>query len=211
MAEDSLLKATREIEKAVGVKPGFFIALLKEEGDWSFVIKLHALIEAAVTHLLVVKSGAEKLETVYAQLELSDNRKGKLAFVRELGLLDSMYRRLIVTLSEIRNRFVHDIKNVNITLEEYVRQLDTQQRQNFIEAVSLDFDVPIEINGKNIPIGDFISENPKTGIWMAAMRLLGIIYFKKKDLKKRQIFLKKAEGLANALAAYKVERRPLSK
>jgi hypothetical protein len=32
----------------------------------------------------------------------------------------------------------------------------------------IDFDSPIEIGGKHIPIRQFVSENPKVGIWMAA-------------------------------------------
>lgn len=41
-----------ELESKIGVKSGFFASLL-EEDDWSFVIKLHALFEAACTHLLL--------------------------------------------------------------------------------------------------------------------------------------------------------------
>jgi hypothetical protein len=198
MAEDILLKATEEIEKAVGVKPGFFVALLKED-DWSFVIKLHALVEAAVTHLLVVASGIERLGNVYALLELSDNRKGKLGFVRELDLMNSKYRHLIKTLSDVRNRLVHDVKNVGITLDQFVKQLDGQQSQNFIKAVMLDFDSTIEIGGKDIPIRQFIAENPKVGIWMAVMNLLGDIYIQKEYLKIRKFYLKSAEQAAKAV------------
>jgi len=198
MAEDSLLQAIKEIEKAVGVKTGFLVALLKED-DWSFVIKLHALVEAAITHLLVVASGTERLGNVYALLELSDNRKGKLAFVRGLDLLDSKYRSLIKTLSEVRNKLVHDVKNVGTTLDEFVKQLDGQQCNNFVKAVMLDFDSPIEIGGRDIPIRQFIVENPKVGIWMAVMSLFGDIYIQKAYLNIRKSYLKSAEKVAKAV------------
>jgi hypothetical protein len=204
MAEDSLLQATNEIEKAVGVKTGFFVALLKED-DWSFVIKLHALVEAAITHLLVVASGNERLGNVYALLELSDNRKGKLAFVRGLDLLNSKYRHLIKTLSEVRNKLVHDVKNVGITLDEFVKQLDEQQSKNFVKAVMLDFDFNIEIGGKDIPIRQFIVENPKFGIWMAVMNLFGDIYIQKEYLNIRKSYLESAEKVAKAVHGEDVE------
>lgn len=207
MSENSLLKATREIEKAVGVNPGFLIGLIKED-DWSFIIKLHALVEAAVTHLLTIKSGSKKLRDVYALLELSDNRKGKLAFVRELDLLDNKYRRLIRELSEIRNKLVHDVKNVGITLDELLRRLDGQQRKKFIEAISLDYDSPIEADGKDIPIRQYIAENPKAGIWMAAMDLLGDIYIQKERLKMRAVYLEKAEELAKKVMALRTKMIP---
>jgi len=50
MSKDELRYA--ELEKAVGVRAGFFYRLL-EEDDWSFVIKLHALFEAVCSHLLL--------------------------------------------------------------------------------------------------------------------------------------------------------------
>src|SRR5690242_8323284 len=103
MSKDDILDAVREIEKAVGLDQPLFLRLIDED-DWSFVIKVHALIEAAVTHLLVIASGKNELENIYTFLELSDSRTGKLAFVRELGLLENKYRRFIKTLSELRNK-----------------------------------------------------------------------------------------------------------
>ena len=44
--------AIHELERHVGVREGLFQRLL-EEDDWSFVIKLHALLEAVCTHLLL--------------------------------------------------------------------------------------------------------------------------------------------------------------
>lgn len=198
MVEDSLPKAIMELERAVGAKPGFFYALMRED-DWSFVIKLHALVEAAVTHLLVIASGTDKLGDVYTLLELSDSRKGKLAFVRELDLLSDKYRRLIKTLSEIRNNLVHDIKNVGITLDDYVGKLDKQQRQSFIEAILLDFDSPIDIGGRNVPIREVLAENPKFGIWMAAMDLLASIYMAKEHFKMRGHYLRLTQTLAKTI------------
>lgn len=187
---ESLLKAIRQIENAVGVKPGFFVRLLKED-DWSFVIKLHALIEAAVTHLLVVAAGDERLTDLYARLDLSDTTKGKLAFVKDLNLLQKSNRRVIKTLSELRNSLVHDIRNVGITLDEFIGRLDKQQSKNLIESLCQGEDLPIEINGKEIPIRQFYRENLRVGLWMASMGLLGDIYLSKEQMKLRGDYAKR--------------------
>jgi len=55
--------------------------------DWSFVIKLHALLETAVSQLLVHALGGEELVDVFSALEMSNIKTGKLAFVKTLGLL----------------------------------------------------------------------------------------------------------------------------
>jgi hypothetical protein len=40
-----------DLESELGIAPAFFKGLLDED-DWSFVIELHSLIEAATTHFL---------------------------------------------------------------------------------------------------------------------------------------------------------------
>ncbi len=39
----------KPLEKRLKVKSGFFEDLLKEKNNWSFIIKLHSLVEAAVS------------------------------------------------------------------------------------------------------------------------------------------------------------------
>jgi len=114
-------------------------------------------------------------------------------------LLSDKHRRLIRTLSEIRNSLVHDIKNIGTTLDDYVAQLNRQQHQNFIEAILLDFDSPIEIGGRNIPIRQVLAENPKFGIWMAGMDLLASIYMAKEGFKMRRDYLTLTEKFAKTI------------
>lgn len=67
---DSAADELEELESRVGVSPGFFRCLLDED-DWSFVIKLHALFEAACTHLLLYHFKEPNLARVFSRLELS--------------------------------------------------------------------------------------------------------------------------------------------
>ena len=118
------------LESELGLPNAFFRGLL-DENDWSFVIKLHSLIEAAATRLLVVALGKPELEEIISRIELSGKTTGKLAFFKSLDLLDSESRGFIQTLSEVRNKFVHDVSNVSITLEEYVESLDDSGKKGF--------------------------------------------------------------------------------
>ncbi len=77
------------------------------------MIKSHAFLEAALTHLLADHLGKEDLLPVFAYLETSNVRTGKLAFVKAFDLLDKGARRFIHTLSELRNDLVHEVSNVN--------------------------------------------------------------------------------------------------
>ncbi len=112
-----------ELEIALSLKQGFFETLLSED-DWSFVIKLHALVEAASAYLLTKALGDSRLEPFVSRIEMSNNRTGKLAIIKALDLVDSDSRRFIQKLSELRNRFVHDVSKAAATLDDYFESLD---------------------------------------------------------------------------------------
>ena len=123
-----------DIENQLGLPTGFLKGLYDHEDDWSFVIKAHAFLEAALTHLLADHLGKEDLLPVFAYLETSNVRTGKLAFVKAFDLLDKGARRFIHTLSELRNDLVHEISNVRFTFAAYVSSLSDKERKEFIGA-----------------------------------------------------------------------------
>jgi hypothetical protein len=98
------------------------------------VIKAHAFLEAALTHLLADHLGKEDLLPVFAYLETSNVRTGKLAFVKAFDLLDKGARRFIHTLSELRNDLVHEVGNVNFSFSNYVANLSDKERRDFVGA-----------------------------------------------------------------------------
>ncbi len=127
----------KDLEAELGVTPAFFNGLL-EEDDWSFVIKLHSLIEAAATHLLVEVLDKPEARDVISFLELSNSRTGKIAFLNSMGLLDSNSKRFIKTLSEVRNKLIHDVSNVNLSLEQFVANLPDADKKGFNKAFKWD-------------------------------------------------------------------------
>ena len=128
-----------EIENQLGLPTGFLRGLYDHEDDWSFVIKAHAFLEAALTHLLADHLGKEDLLPVFAYLETSNVRTGKLAFVKAFDLLDKGARRFIHTLSELRNDLVHEVSNVGFNFATYVGNLSDKERKEFIGAFDYAF------------------------------------------------------------------------
>ena len=49
-----IYNSTREIEKSLGLPKNFIRELLNED-DWSFIIKIHVLLEASISFLLLKK------------------------------------------------------------------------------------------------------------------------------------------------------------
>jgi hypothetical protein len=120
-------------EKELHVPDGFLSGLI-EEDDWSFVVKLHALIEAAIARMLTSRLDESRLDNIIATMPLSDFRTGKIAYVQSLGLLPVEHRRWIQKLSELRNDCVHDVANVNMSLSEYFSNLPASASKGYRKA-----------------------------------------------------------------------------
>lgn len=138
------------------------------------------------------------LDKVYALLDTSDTKKGKLAFAREMGLLGDNYRRYVVSLSQVRNKFIHDVRNVGSTLETYMASLDANQISAFVRDVSLGYDRNMEVSGKQVPLQQFVRENLKYGFWLGALDLLSDIYIQKERVSLETRYTKFARELAEA-------------
>lgn len=181
---DSAAEELKDLESRIGVSPGFFRRLLDED-DWSFVIKLHALFEAACTHLLLYHFREPNLAHIFSRLELSGKTSGKLEFLGQLELLGKERRRFIASLSELRNSLVHDVRNCEFELKDFVSKLSSDALRSFAVSFS-PFESSIRKISSTLPITDKglleqsqvgsvrerALENPKLHIWLGACDVL---------------------------------------
>ena len=177
-----------ELEKRVGVPKNFFRAL-NDADDWSFVIKLHALFEAACTHLLLFHFKEPGLADVMSRIELSNKTTGKLAFLGKLELMNSDNRRYISTLSELRNRLVHDVRNAEYSHAAMVAGLDAAEikslavsfspyetfiRQHpYNEELKLGYKEDLQKQAALPAIIKRFTADPKYHMWIGAHHVLG--------------------------------------
>ncbi|MCM2538690.1 hypothetical protein [Burkholderia glumae] len=111
----------------------FLLALLDGD-DWSLVIKSHALIESLVTELIVSKIDQPTMKSFIERLPLSDNEIGKIRIAKDYGILSAGQRSFLKNFSELRNRLVHRVENINFKFLEYVANLDKNQKKSWQEA-----------------------------------------------------------------------------
>ena len=175
------------LEMDLGIEPGF-LTRLADENDWSFVIKSHAFLEAALSHLIANALEAPALGSILAHVDTSNTRSGKLAFLRELDLLDDASRRFIKSFSELRNSLVHDVSQVSFSFSEYLAGLDKQQKDNFAKSFSLFATGPtFERNGKEVSTRQFVLQSPKQSVWFSLMSLCAVIYISRDNVRLRKI------------------------
>ena len=165
--------AVRDIETRIGVRAGFFDEL-KAEDDWSFIIKSHALIEAACAELLTEYVGSRELLDPFSRLELSNKKSGKIAFLKSLGLLDDDERRFVSSLSELRNILVHNVSNVAFDLAAHIESLDKKQRRSFAKSFGYAF-LSEEAHPDFSGDIDDVLNHPKDTLWRGLKFMLAII------------------------------------
>lgn len=115
--KSSISKKVEELLVQCGLPEDFWRSLDKED-DWSYIIKLHALIEAAANQCLTKILADDRLEPIITCLEMSDKRRGKLAILKALDLVFKEIRAFINALSELRNELIHNIRNVTFRFSE---------------------------------------------------------------------------------------------
>jgi DNA-binding MltR family transcriptional regulator len=173
MYRQSIFELVPLLETNLGLEQGFFESLdSDDEHDWSFVIKAHALMEAAVSHLLTEASKRPELADIFSLLDMSNKATGKVAFVKALGLLDEKERRFVSAFSELRNRLVHDVRNVGFDLQKHVESLSAKEREIFRNNFNI---ISTEVTND---VKNLFHLDPRQALWYSVMAFLGIVYLK---------------------------------
>lgn len=186
-------ESIRELEQALGLPKGFCFKLI-EEDDWSFVIKLQALLESAVSDLITHSLQRSELTRIFSLLAMSSEDTGKIAFVKALNLLPNGHIEFIKALSKIRNTVAHSIRNVDFDLVAHFKNTPPKKLKQLTDLWAFGFSVAGEehhheplarwimtINMKRpLPNGVsvrslFLMQHPKKVILWSALNILDAI------------------------------------
>jgi hypothetical protein len=180
------LEELRRREVHLGLPNGLLLRLLESPDDWTFVLRLHALVEAAVEHLIVTGIGKPAITDFIGRLPIAGGRAGKARLGRDLGLFDAADTALIEGLSELRNAYAHEVQMVDVGLVDYFDGLNNERRVKITRWIA-------QSHGF-LPTDDILSEarrsfrsSPRYVLWYAADRLVGRAYLEKRDLRGQQI------------------------
>lgn len=163
------------LEEVIGVPADFFITLNKDD-DWAFAIKLHALIEASLNHLLVKRLGDDRLGRVVARLD-TGGQTGKLAFVKTLGLLEDHQSLFVRYFGELRNKLVHDPSNIGFDLKGYLKALDSNQRDQWVKTLAPCIHEEIKVSALNgkLTRNHIVFDHPRLALLLATVSVVGSV------------------------------------
>ena len=188
----TLDEAVNLFEDSVSLPKGFFNDLPSQD-DWSFIIKIHALLETLVTQAICSAVGKTELQGILGKLAFANSSTGKMAFARELGLLDSTQLNYLVVLTKIRNAYVHDISSIGYSLNTVIDNLNESERLNICKAAT-----PIWEDDDKKAYLLFLRTLPKRILWMCA---LGVISNTMIEKEKRIIQNQMLKNIKETIAA----------
>jgi len=105
------------------------------DNDWTFIVKLHAMVETALNAALVNHFNAPELDRIVAKLDTSNLATGKVAFAKALKIILPSSVGFIQKLSELRNFCVHDIRNFEFQLDKHLENLTESKRRELVSTV----------------------------------------------------------------------------
>jgi hypothetical protein len=173
--DDLIFAEVAALEKRLGLVEGFYDQLVKND-DWSFVVKLNALFEAACTQALIVRLSCPELTDNLAHLDFADNKKGKVRLCFNIGIINDEQRLALNELAELRNSLVHKIENVDFSFDKYVRGLSEGKKTTLVKRWGWSFSDTLSFHGTTVSKTSFIFENLKTVIWLTCADILACLH-----------------------------------
>jgi hypothetical protein len=109
---------------------------LNNDDDWTFVLKMHAYVEAALNHLIVTRLNNPKMGDVVAKMRTANSESGKLALIKAYDLLPDKMCLFVEILCSIRNKAVHNISGQDLDLARYAQSIKPEQRKAWRTAMT---------------------------------------------------------------------------
>jgi hypothetical protein len=168
---DAISKEVSALENLLGLPNGFYNSLLAED-DWSFVIKLSALFEAASGQALAAKLQHSEIESELSYLEQAK----KISLILKLNIITKEQSNFLIDLASLRNTLVHNISNVTFNWEVFTSKFDKNKKKSFAKVFGHGIYENFEVDGVSLNRTDFTVDNPKMAIWVTAQEVLACLH-----------------------------------
>ena len=187
-----------QLEAKLGVPTGLFLKL-RDEDDWSFIIKTQALLETALSYIIQISLGREELAGFIDSLNLN-GRTGKLAMVSALNLMRPEHIRYLERLSKLRNNLAHKIEYASFTLQGHLKSMNTGELNQFIlDSFAIELGDEFKITDG---VRDGVMQSPRAILWYGALYCLLEIYGKEKEAETESLKAQLYERFYKAYTPY---------
>jgi len=172
----------KQLEERFDLPTGF-LENLQHEDDWSFVIKLHAVIESTLTWCIEDTLTPLGLGDLCQNIDLSGGRVNKLSVARSLSLVEDDHVRVVKMISKIRNRIAHNIRNVRFNFTDFIEKAPHSEKNEFSSSMALLFPEDFRSKENLKVIKTTILQKPKEVIFANAILVVGVIVLRSQTRK----------------------------
>jgi len=154
---DPLDAAISNFEAELGLRANFFNDLSRDD-DWSFIIKLHALLDAVLTRAICASIQKPELETSIGLLDFAREATGKVSFAKALNLVSARQHNFLNIIAIVRNKYAHSVSSVSRPLAEIVGGLSKKEKKKLFLAATpegnpqhdIEFEMLLEVDPRAI-------------------------------------------------------------
>jgi hypothetical protein len=118
------------LEFRLGIPNGFIYSLDKELDDWSYIVKLAVLCEAAVTHALVSMMKDDENGPIWYDHFSSLTNARRLQLAHSLGVLPKSVKDQLDAIAQFRNSFAHQVGNLGGSLANFFAQCSVDRKRD---------------------------------------------------------------------------------
>lgn len=123
--------ALKDLEKSNGLPTGYLTRLRTADSDWDFIVKIGLVLEAIVARAIALEAGRP---LTYKKATVQTHRD-RLVLAQKKGLIDKVELRMLETISELRNAFVHRLENLTRTLGDYFSELSPERQKQIAKSI----------------------------------------------------------------------------
>jgi hypothetical protein len=168
----SIEKDLKALEDRLCLDREFLNNLHDNESDWSFVIKLSALVEAACTHTIAVLIGYLGLEENLAYLDQSNSKVGRIKLLKEMEVIFPNQAKILSALATLRNQIAHNVKNVDFDFQKHLKCMDKNQVDSFVINFGNSINDEVDMGDRKISRKNFVLALPKYAVLVSTSEVL---------------------------------------
>lgn len=117
-----------DIGRTLGLNERVILDLIDEPSDWSFVVKLAVIVEAALTQAIASRLDTDELQQHLNRLSVG-GRTGKIQLASDLGIIGPKAAARLKSIASLRNVFAHDVSVIGLSLGVHVESLQKSENQ----------------------------------------------------------------------------------
>ena len=114
----------KKLSSDLNITDEFITSLHDEKNSWSFISKLAQFIEAVFTRSIVIKLNEPDIFPSVSNF----TQATRINLCRELKLINKEQSFLFLSIAEIRNKYIHNIANIDVDLTDYLKTLHSQKK-----------------------------------------------------------------------------------